>query len=232
MLGMMAESLALISLVAAGAAIGWLLVVRKQLLSLGKRILESEDIGRILQAAEKVGTFESRMTGCENKAGESQRQLSEHETKLGELISKQGASEQGIAGYSADLAKISNQLSELQTKVNEFASKIESIEATAGRNETGLTEIIPSIKNLAEEIQNLQKFQTATEKTHSLIQAAFADMGANMSPEEGEQITHHVTEPEQNQQWPEDVHQEAEGQNTTETCNVSIEENPESWRTQ
>jgi septal ring factor EnvC (AmiA/AmiB activator) len=197
MLGMMAESLAVISLVAAGVAIVWLSIIRKQLSALGKRILESEDIGKILQAAEKVGTFESRMTGCENKTGESQKQLSE-----------------------------------LQSKVNESASKIESIETKSGRNENGLAEIVPSIKNLAEEIQNLQKFQTATKKTHSLIQAAFTEMGARMSFEEGEEMTSHVTEPEQISNEPETEHQEVEDQNIPEPemCNSSIEENTESWR--
>jgi chromosome segregation ATPase len=199
MLGMITESLALISLVAAGAAIVWLSTVRKQLSALGKRILESEDIGKILQAAEKVGTYESRISSCENKTGESQKQLSE-----------------------------------LQTKVNESASKIESNITKSAMNENGLAEIVPSIKNLAEEIQNLQKFQTATKKTHSLIQAAFTDMGARMSFEEGEEIIPHVTEPEQisNEFEVEAEHQEAEDQNTPEpeTCNSGIEENTESWR--
>ena len=197
MLGMITESLALISLVAAGAAIVWLSIIRKQLSALGKRILESEDIGKILQAAEKVGTYESRISGCENKTGESQRQLSE-----------------------------------LQTKVNDSASKIESNITKSAMNENGLAEIVPSIKNLAEEIQNLQKFQTATKKTHSLIQAAFTDMGARMSIEEGEEIMPHVTEPEQISSEPETEHQEAEDQNTPEPemCNSGTEENTESWR--
>jgi chromosome segregation ATPase len=196
MLGMITESLAIVSLVAAGVAIVWLSIIRKQLSALGKRILESEDIGKILQAAEKVGTYESRMTGCENKTGESQKQLSE-----------------------------------LQSKANESASKIESVEARSGRNETGLAEIVPSIKKLAEEIQNLQKFQTATKKVHSLIQAAFTDMGARMSSEDYG-ITPQINESEQISNEPEEEHQEAEDQNTPEMCNSSIEENVDSWRTQ
>ena len=198
MLGMITESLAIVSLIAAGAAIAWLSIVRKQLSALGKRILESEDIGKILQAAEKVGTYESRIGGCENKTGENQ-----------------------------------NQLSELQTKVNESASKIESNITKSARNENGLAEIVPSIKNLAEEIQNLQRFQTATEKTHSMIQVAFADMGARMSSDDYG-ITPHVTEPEQISSEPEAKQQEAEDQNTPEPemCNSSVEEDTASWRTE
>jgi chromosome segregation ATPase len=199
MVGMISESLALVSLVAAGAAIVWLSMIRKQLSALGKRILESEDIGKILQAAEKVEIYESRISGCENKTGENQ-----------------------------------NQLSELQTKVNESASKIESNITKSAMNENGLAEIVPSIKNLAEEIQNLQKFQTATKKTHSLIQTAFTDMGARMSFDEGEEITPHVTEPEQIPSEPEAEHQEAENKDTPEPemCNSSVEEDTASWRTE
>jgi chromosome segregation ATPase len=253
MLGMMTISMAILSLVAAVVAIGGLSRVRKHLSALGKRVLESEDVGRILQAAEKTASFESRMTGCEIKANESQKKLSEHETKLSELITKQGSTEQRMNGHSSDLAKTSektaffearfgefeknvgdklNQLLELETKANEFLARLESIEQTANRNEAGLAQADQGIKAVRDEIEILQKFQTATEKTHSLIQAAFADMGASMSPDEGQGITPEITEPEQISNGPEDVHQEAEDQKAPETYNLSIEENPVSWRAQ
>ena len=229
--------LALISLVAAAVAIGWLSIVSKHLSALGKRVLESEDIGRIIQAADKTASFESRMTGCQSKADESQNQLAELQTRLSELASKQGPVEQMIDRHTADLAKASdktasfelrfdefennvreklNQLLELGTKVNELASKLESIEEIVNNNGSGLAEADRSIKALTDKIESLEKFRTATEKTHNLIQAAFTDMRASMPPEEGLGITSETAEPEETSHGPEDVHEEAKDQKTSE----------------
>jgi hypothetical protein len=217
MFGMMI-SLVLLSLATAGISIVWLLKVKKHLSELGKRVLESEDIGKILQAAEKVGTFESRMSGCESKADESQKRHVEYETKLNELITRQGATEQKMDKNSADLAKTLDQLSAFQEMAN--------------RNEAGLTEIIPNIKDLADEVQSLKKFQTAIENTRSLILSAFTDMQVSVPPEEGRELTPEIAGPEQISNGSEDEHQEGEDQNTPETCNSGIEENHGSWRAQ
>jgi len=240
---MITITLALLSLVAAVIAIGWLSILRKHMSILGQRVLESEDIGRIIQAADRVGSFESRMTGCESEAGENKKRLVENETKLNGLIAKQEASEQRIDRHSADLAKTSektasfevrfdefennvgeklNQLLELETKVNELASSLESVEQIANRNEVGLADAGQSIKAVTDEIEILQRFQTATEKAHSLIQAAFTDMRINVSSEEGQEITSEIAEPEQISNGPEDVHEEAEDQKTSETYNLEI----------
>jgi chromosome segregation ATPase len=240
---MITITLALLSLVAAVIAIGWLSILRKHLSVLGQRVLESEDIGRIIQAADKVGSFESRMTGCENKADENKKRLVENETKLNGLIAKQEASEQKMDRHSTDLAKTSenmasfkvrfdefenniderlNQFLELETKVNELASALESVEQITNRNEVGLADAGRSIKAMTDEIEILQKFQTVTEKAHSLIQAAFTDMRTNVSPEEDQEITSEITEPEQILNEPENVHGEAEDQKTSETYNLEI----------
>jgi chromosome segregation ATPase len=253
MLGMMTMSLAVLSLVAAVVAIGWLSILKKHLSVLGQRVLESEDIGRIIQAADKVGSYESRMVGCESKTGESKRQFAEHETKLSELIAGQRETKQRIDGHSADLAKVSektasfehrfnefessvdeklNRLLELEAKANELTARLESIEQIANRNEAGLAQVDRSIKALTDEIGILQKFQTATEKAHSLIQAAFTDMQTSMPSEEAQEITSEIAEPEEISQGPEDQYTEAEDQKPSETYNSSIEENIESWRYQ
>jgi chromosome segregation ATPase len=235
--------LVLISLATAAVAIGWLSIVSKRLSALGQRVLESDDIGRIIQAADRTSSFESRMTVCESKADDSQKQLPEHEKKLSELVSKQVAVEQMIKKHAVDLAMASekaasfklrfdefennvgdklNKLLELEAKVNELFTKLESIEQMANDNGSGLAQANRSIEALTDKIEILQKFRTATERTHTLIQAAFTDIRTSMSPEEGQAITSQAPKPEESSQWPEDVHQEAEDQKTPGTYNLDL----------
>ena len=141
--------LASAALAAAAFAVVWLRQVRQQVLDLGRRVLESQDIGRINEAANKTETFESRMAGCERKASENQ-----------------------------------NQLAEFKTRLSELAARLGSVEQTANKNETGFAELVPNVKALADEIQTIKRFQAATEKIHSLIQAAFTDMQAGMPSHE------------------------------------------------
>jgi septal ring factor EnvC (AmiA/AmiB activator) len=200
MLGLITTSLfvlALLSLVTAGIAIGWLVKLRKNLSVLGQRVLESEDIGKILQAAEKVGLYESRITGCQSKADECKKQIDEHETKL-------------------------NQLVQLETKVNEHAARLQSVEKIAGRNEVDLAKADQNIKALTDEIEILQKFQTATEKTHSLIQAAFTDMGAGMSSDESREVKPQIEEPQESSHASENEYGEAEYHKMSDTYNLEI----------
>ena len=193
--------IALLALAAAVVAIAWLSRLSKQLSELGRRVLESQDIGRIKEAANKIESFESRMAGCEQKADESQNQLAEHKTKLSELAAKLEASEQKMASF--------------EVRFDELTTKLESVEQMANKNEASLAEAIPSIKALADEIQSLQKFQTATEKAHSLIQAAFTDMQASIPPEESLGTTPETAKLEETSQEPEEWQEEAEGQKTS-----------------
>ena len=211
--------LALLALAVAVVAIGWLLRLSKHMSELGKRVLESQDIGRIKEAVNKTESFESRMAGCEHKADESQNQLAEHKTKLSELANNLGASEQKTAsfevrfnGFENNVGDKLNQLSEHETKVNELATKLGSVEQMANKNEAGLVEAIPSIKALADEIQTLQKFQTATENTRSLILAAFTDMQASMPHEESLGTTPETAKPEEASQETEEWQEETEDQ--------------------
>lgn len=201
MLGLITTSLfllALLSLAAAGIAIGWLVKLRKHLSVLGQRVLESEDIGKIIQAAEKVGFYESRITGCEGKTDESKKQIAEHETKL-------------------------NQLVQLETKVKELAARMQSVERIAGRNEADLAKVDQNIKAMMDEIEILQKFQTVTEKTHSLIQSAFADMGTGMSSADGGcEIKPQIAGPQESSHVPENEYEQAEYHERSDTYNLEI----------
>lgn len=190
--------LALLALAAAVFAIGWLSRVNKKLSELGRRVLASQDIGRINEAASKTESFESRMAGCEHKADESQNQLVEYKTELSEFANKLGASEQKTASFEG--------------RFDEFATKLGSVEQMANKNEACLAETIPNIKALADEIETIKKFQNATEKVHSLILAAFTDMQASMPPDEGLRTTPEAAEPAEASQGTEEWQEETEDQ--------------------
>jgi len=162
--------MAISALAAAVFAIGYLSNVKRRLSELGIRVLESEDIGKIKEAANKAESYETRMAGCEHKADESQNQIAVHETKLSKLADKLEASEQKMASS--------------KVRFDELSTRLESVEQLANKNEDGLAQTVPNIKALADKIQSIKKFQTATEKIHSLIQAAFSDMQASTPPEE------------------------------------------------
>ena len=162
--------LTLSALAAAAFAIIRLTSVNKHLSELGMRVLESHDVGKIKEAANKAESFESRLAGFEQKADESKNQLVEHKTKLNELSDKLGASEQKTASFEA--------------RFEELSTKTGSVEQMASKNEDGLAQTVPNIKALADEIQNLKMFQIATEKARSLILDAFSNMQAGTPPEE------------------------------------------------
>lgn len=225
--------LAFISLIVAAIAIGWLSILSKHLSALGKRVLESEDIGRVVQVADKAASFESRLTDCESKANEGKDQLAEQGAKISELTNKHATVEQMIDKHAVDLTHASekiascelrfgetennigdklNKLMEYETKINELAVKLESVEQKTNKNEAGLTEAERSINAQTSEIEILRKFQAATEKTHNLIQAAFTDIRASTPFEEGLGIASENVQPEENSQGPEDEHQDVESQ--------------------
>lgn len=178
MFGTITIVLALSALGAAIFAVVWVSKVNRYLSELGRRVLDSQDIGRINEAANKTETFESRMAGCERKAEENQKQLAENKTKLSELAARAG-----------------------------------SIEQMARKNEACLTELVPNIKALADEIQTMKKFQTATEKVHSLIQAAFSDMQASMTPHGGPGTTLQDALPKEASEGPQEWWQAGDDRN-------------------
>ena len=167
---------------AAGFAVLYLSKVKKSLSELGIRVLESQDVGKIKEAANKTDSFESRVAGCEQKTDESKNQLAEHKTKLNELADKLGASEQKMASFEA--------------RFDELSTRLESVEQIANKNEDGLAQTVPNIKALADEVQGLKMFQAATEKARSLILDAFTDMKAGTPPEEVLETTPEDATPE------------------------------------
>ena len=167
---------------AAGYAVLCLSKVKRSLSELGIRVLESQDISKIKEAANKTDSFESRLAGFEQKAEESKNQLAEHTTKLNELNGNLGESGQKTASFEAHF--------------NELSTRLDSIEQMTKKNEDGLTQTVPNIKALADEIQNLKMFQTATEKVHGLIQSAFTDIQASIPSEENLITTPEVPMPE------------------------------------
>jgi chromosome segregation ATPase len=227
--------LALLALLAAVVAIGWLSRVNRHLSELGRRVLASEDVERIADAMQKAVSFESRTAGCENRLDKSQNQLEAHETKLRELAAKLSEDEQVMGRHTTGLAATSDktasvesrldsfehsageklkQLLEYQTKLNEMAAKLESIGQMADRNGAGLAEANRSLETLTDEIQSLRQFRIASEETRRLILEAFSDKRASTSPEQGLAMTPETTKPEENAQASEDPQEESEGRKT------------------
>ena len=235
--------LAFVSMVVSTIAIGWLSMVSKHLSDLGKRVLESEDVGRVIQAADNTASFESRISDFEKNNNESQNQLAEHETKLNEITDKQGAVQQIINRHAADLANTSekltsfelrfndfennvgdklNKLQEYDAKVNELTTKLQTIEQTTSQNEAGLAEADRSIKAIRDGIDNLEKFRASIEKTRNLILSAFTDLQDTMSSREDMEIASEITKPEEISQEPEGEYHEVEDQATPGRYNLDI----------
>jgi chromosome segregation ATPase len=229
--------LALISFTFAIIAIVWLSKVSKHLSALGKRVLESGDVERVIRAADKTISFGSRITGCESKVDKSQSQIAELRKRLSEITAKLDVTGQTMDKYSSDLAKISekmasfelrfdefgnninnklDKLSELQTQVNDLVTKIKSVEGIVNNNKTGLAGIDQSIKALTDKIEVLEKFRTIVEKTHGIIQAAFIDMRAGTSDEKGPGESSETAKPQEASRFSQDE-QEAADQETIET---------------
>lgn len=193
--------LASCSLLVAAVAVGWLVGVRKHLSELGMRVLESEDVSRIIEAANKTAFFESRVAACEDGTKQSQKQLAEHGTKLGELATNLGAtqnlakgSETGLADASEKMASLEsrmatcedrteqdeNRLSELEKRANELATKLEAAEKMLNEHAAGIAETDRSMKVAADAIESLEEFQTVTERARNLILGTLNDMQASV----------------------------------------------------
>jgi chromosome segregation ATPase len=230
--------LALISFTFAIIAIVWLSKVSKHLSALGKRVLESGDIERVIRAADKTVSFGSRIAGLESKADENQSQLAELQARLSEMTAKLDVTGQTMDKYTSDLAKISEKMAsfelrydefesnvnnkldkllELETQVNDLVAKLKSVEGIVNNNKTGLAGVDQSVKALTDKIEILEKFRTIVEKTHSIIQAAFIDMRAGTSPEKGLGVSSETAKPEEASRFSQDEQEEAADQDTIET---------------
>jgi chromosome segregation ATPase len=207
--------LTLSALAAAGFAIVSLSKVKNNLSELGMRVLESEDVGKIKEAANKTGSFESRLAGFEQKADESKNQLAELKTKLNELNEHKAEHKTRINEFADKLRASEQKIASLEGLLDELSTKLGSVEQMVGRNEDGLAQTVPNIKALADEIQGIKKFQTAIEKVHSLIQCAITDMQESMSPKEGLETMPQDTTPEDALKRLEEWQQEDDPQRAT-----------------
>jgi TolA-binding protein len=210
--------LALISFVVSIIAIVWLFIVHKHLLTLGKRVFEFEDIGRVTQAEDNTASFESRMAGCEKSTDENKNQLTDHETMINEIDFKVRQVEQLIKKHAVDLANNSEEIVSFERRFDDLENSIgDKLNQAANRDETGLAEVNTSINDLKGKIESLEKFQNIVQKTHSIIQAAFSDMRTSASPEKGLGILSEAARPEEALRWSQDAQEEATDQETLET---------------
>jgi chromosome segregation ATPase len=211
-------ALALISFALATISILWLFKVRRHLSTLGKVVFEFEDVGRTIPATAKTESFESRIAGCESKADESQNKLAEYETTIDEIASKVRQVEAIIKTHAVDLANTSEKIASIEHRSDDFENNIgDKLNQTANKNEADLAEVITSVNALKDKIENLEKFRTIVQKTHTIIQAAFADMRTGASAEKRLGVLSQTAKPEEATRWSQDEQQEAMDQETSET---------------
>jgi chromosome segregation ATPase len=211
-------ALALISFAFATVSIVWLLKIRKLLSILGKRVLELEDVERVTPATGKTESFESRIAGCESKADESQNKLAEYETTIDEVASKVREVEEIMKTHAVDLANTSEKIASFEHRFDDFENNIgDKLNQTAKKNEADLAEVVTSVNALKDKIELLEKFRTIVQKTHTIIQAAFADMRTSRSPEKALGVSTQTAKPEEASRWSQDEQEEAVDQETSET---------------
>ena len=133
--------LALSSLGVATVAVVWLARVGKRLSELGMRLLESEDIEKIIGAAEKTASYESRMAGCEDRTEQSENKISEHETKLGELAVNLGTTEEMTKRNGAGFVEVSEKMASFESRMTGCEDRTEQSESKISDHETKLGEL-------------------------------------------------------------------------------------------
>jgi len=114
-------ALAFLALLMAVAAIGWIETVSKRLSALSRKVLESKDIEKIIEAGDKMASLESRFAEFENRIHQSQNQLLENERKANEHAATLESAEQMINKQAEGLVQ-SNQ------SMKAMADKIQNLE--------------------------------------------------------------------------------------------------------
>jgi chromosome segregation ATPase len=198
-------ALALVSFALAAISILWLLKVRKLLSTLSKIALEFDDAASAIPAADKTESLESRIAGCE--------------TTIDEIASKVRQVEDIIKTHAVDLANTSEKIASYEHRFEYFESSLaDKLNQAANKNQAGLAEVLTSVNALKDKIEDLEKFRTIIQKTHTIIQAAFADMRTSASAEKDPAASRQTAEPEvEALRWSQDEQQEAVDQQTSET---------------
>ena len=169
--------------------------VKKRLLIMGAKSFNLEDKQRLLNAVDKVASFESRLDRFDSIIEENQNQLNRYELKLndhagmfakiGQMMSKNMADITEAASKITSLesrsdmlenviVKRQNQFTKYESKINEHDILLGQVSQMLGKNASNFTKGIQRIDTLEEKFQNLEEFQIAVEKARSLIIEAFS----------------------------------------------------------
>ncbi len=204
------------ALLAGVAAIGWMSKLSKRMTGLGRRLLESEDVGKIMEAAKKAASFDSRLAGCESTANQNQKRLDEHKAVLSELTANAEATQQMVKRNTAGLGEVSEkavhfesrmaecenkadqsreQLIELEAKVNDIILRLGVVEQTLNGHTSAMEGSDRNIRTLENEVRSLEEFKAVAEKARSSILAAFQDMKANTPAQTEPEIMPELPEP-------------------------------------
>ncbi|MHC4301843.1 MAG: hypothetical protein ACYS7Y_31640, partial [Planctomycetota bacterium] len=227
MLGMISTLsfvLALLSLAAAAVAVVWLQKLSKHMSDLGRRILESEEIEKIITASHKTMTFESRMSECESKTDMAQKQLASHEKKLSELFVSGGTVAKTVERHSADLAEGNKSIKALTNdmlRLKKFQAATEMTRTLVLAAFNAVQEGTPSEDSPSVASQAAETEETSQEPRglRTVPQAAEPEETSE-EPEDGPGMMSQATEPEETSEEPEDdpgmISQAAEREESSE----------------
>ncbi|MHC4371524.1 MAG: hypothetical protein ACYSW8_28240, partial [Planctomycetota bacterium] len=227
MLGMISTLsfvLALLSLAAAAVAVVWLQKLSKHMSDLGRRILESEEIEKIITASHKTMTFESRMSECESKTDMAQKQLASHEKKLSELFVSGGTVAKTVDKHSTDLAEDNKNIKALtndMVRLKKFQAATEMTRTLVLAAFNAVQEGTPSEDSPSVASQAAETEETSQEPRglRTVPQAAEPEETSE-EPEDGPGMMSQATEPEETSEEPEDdpgmISQAAEREESSE----------------
>jgi len=182
---MLGTTITVLAFAAAVFAIGWLLKVNRLVSDLGKRVLETQDIHRVIEAAGRIESFESRVTGNEQKASENQNQLAEYKAKLDELTTKLESFEQMVKKNETCLADIIPAIKALTDDirtVKKFQAATEKVHNLMVSAFSDMQAIISSDEGL--EIPQADRQQEASEAIEEWWQGQVDDVKMSESHQE------------------------------------------------
>jgi len=110
-------ALTFLALLMAVAAIVWLETLSKRLSALSRRVLESKDIEKIIEAGDKMASLESRFAEFEDRISQSQNQLLESERKANEHATRLESAEHMIDEQVEGLAQANQSMKAVADKI-------------------------------------------------------------------------------------------------------------------
>jgi chromosome segregation ATPase len=177
--------------------------IKKRLFILEVRSLNPEDKDVMLNSADMITSFHSRLNTTQEDITETKNQLTGHQTKINEHAATFGKVSLMIDQQAANLTQISqkitsiesclnrlnrsitesqNQLTGYGLKLNEYDSLLGENSRMASKNAADLTQVSQRIDSLDGKYQEIKVFRSTVEKTCGIISNAFGSIQSTMLP--------------------------------------------------